>query len=92
MCCARYLDGFEYMQGLAYRDAMRQISYFEHKFREEEDEYWRNETRLYEYFNALEKTEEQMLEESEIDKKQENCMDRFFLEECNGDCKNCDLG
>lgn len=91
---SEYLDGFEYMQGIAYRDAVNS-DYYEQLRERQYDE---------EYYNGYEKSEGSFLDndptyQAWIKERgappdcaalwQEACADFFFSQECNGICSTC---
>lgn len=89
-----YLDEFEYMQGLAYRDAIRSD-------RESWCNYDHDRTGVEFTMDDINKMWDEMAEEEEYERRQEqghtgyaedwqeDCSDLFFLGDCDGLCLHC---
>ena len=94
MCCARYLDGFEYMQGLAYRDAVAFDDYERRLEKQHDEEYYGDEEEPEGSFLDNDPTYQAWIKERGAPPDcaalwQEACADFFFQRICDGKCYTC---
>jgi hypothetical protein len=96
MNCAKYLDGFEYMQGLAYRDAIAFDDYEQRPEKEHDEEYYNeyNDEEPEESFLDNDPTYQAWIKERGAPPDcaaiwQETCADFFFQRICDGKCTTC---
>ena len=94
MSKSEYLDSFEYMQGIAYRDAIK-TDYYERLL---EKQYEKENKYVWEYSKENSLKNDPTYQAWIIERGappdcaalwQEACADFFFLQECDGKCSIC---